>query len=91
MNSNHPAAAATMRRGPGRANSHVTGATVTIRGSGFESGTTVSFGTTATSATFVDSMTLQAVVPALPSGPVQITVTNPDGSRYALDAAFTVN
>ena len=68
------------------------GATVTIRGSGFESGTMVSFGSTKAVVTFVDAMTLQATVPSsLTSGPVQITVTNPDGSHYALDAAFTVN
>lgn len=68
------------------------GTTVTIRGSGFESGTAVNFGSTSAAAAFVDSMTLQVTVPSsLPSGPVQINLTNPDGSHYALDAAFTMN
>ncbi|HLJ76394.1 MAG TPA: IPT/TIG domain-containing protein [Acidobacteriaceae bacterium] len=72
--------------------SGMAGTTVTIRGSGFESGTKVSFGGTSAAVTFVDAMTLQvSVPPSLPSGPVQITITNPDGSRYALDAAFTEN
>lgn len=63
---------------------------VTIRGSNFQPGAAVSFGTTKTSVTFVDSMTLVASLPALPSGPVQVTVTNPDGHSYSLDAAYTV-
>lgn len=68
------------------------GTTVTIRGSGFESGSTVSFGSTGSTVSYVDSATLQAILPSsLPRGPVQVTVTNPDGSHYALDAAFAVN
>jgi hypothetical protein len=67
------------------------GTSVTIRGSGFESGTTVQFGTTAASAEFVDAMTLTVTAPSAASGPTQVTVTNPDGSSYSLDDAFTVN
>ena len=71
--------------------SGASGATVTIRGSGFQSGTTVLFGTTSATTTFVDGMTLKATVPSLSSGPVRVTVTNPGGQQYFFDAAFTVN
>lgn len=67
------------------------GTQVTLRGSGFVSGATVQFGKTAAAVTFVDGQTLQAIVPTLPAGPVQVTVTNPDGSSYSFDAAFAVN
>jgi len=67
------------------------GTTVTLRGSGFQSGATVTFGTSQVAATFVDPNTLQVVVPALASGPVRITVTNPNGKQYIFDDAFGVN
>lgn len=66
------------------------GTTVTLRGSGFQSGTTVSFGTVQVSSTVVDSNTLQAVVPTLPPGPVRLAIKNPDGHQYSLDDAYTV-
>jgi hypothetical protein len=66
------------------------GAQVTIRGSGFVTGTTVSFGTTVASATIADGNTIQATVPSLPPGPVRITVKNPNGSQYSFDAGFSV-
>jgi hypothetical protein len=47
------------------------------------------FGTAHVAATFVDSNTLQAVVPSLPAGPVALTVQNPNGQQYTLDDAFT--
>jgi WD40 repeat protein len=71
--------------------SGASGATVTIRGSGFQSGATVLFGTTSATTTYVDGMTLKATVPNLSSGPVRVTVTNPGGQQYFFDAAFTVN
>jgi hypothetical protein len=64
--------------------------TVTLRGSGFQSGATVSFGTVQASSTLVDSNTLQAVVPTLPPGPVRLAIKNPDGHQYSLDDAYTV-
>ena len=67
------------------------GTTITVRGSGFQSGATITFGDIQASTTFVDSNTLQAIVPSLSSGPVRVSVKNPDGRRYSLDAAFTVN
>ena len=66
------------------------GTTVTLRGSGFQSGATVSFGTGQVSSTLVDSNTLRAVVPALPPGPVRVTIKNPDGQQYSLDDAYTL-
>jgi hypothetical protein len=71
-------------------NSGIPGSTVTIRGSGFQNGTNISFAGTQVAATFIDQNTLSALVPGLPSGPVRVTVTNPDGRAYDFDAAFTV-
>jgi hypothetical protein len=67
------------------------GTTVTIRGSGFVSGATVSIGGKTASATFKDINTLTAVTPALPAGAQRLTITNPDGETISLDAAFTAN
>jgi YVTN family beta-propeller protein len=64
------------------------GTLVTIRGSGFVNGATVTFGTTSVSATFVDASTLQVTAPTLPVGPVRISITNPDGRSYQLDVAY---
>lgn len=65
------------------------GTTVTIRGSGIESGATVSFGGTAASTTFVDGSTLRAVTPTGSVGGARVSVKNPDGTTYSLDAGFT--
>lgn len=68
-----------------------TGTQVTLRGSGFVSGSTVTFGTSQVPATYVDQNTLTAIIPALSTtGPVRITVTNPGGSTYSYDALFSV-
>jgi YVTN family beta-propeller protein len=67
------------------------GATVTIRGSGFQSGASVLFGKTSATATYVDGMTLTATIPNISAGPVRVTVANPGGQQYSFDAAFTVN
>jgi DNA-binding beta-propeller fold protein YncE len=66
------------------------GTQVTIRGSGFVTGATVTFGMSIASATVVDGNTIQATVPSLPSGPVRITVKNPNGNQYSFDAGFSV-
>jgi hypothetical protein len=72
--------------------SGVAGMSVTIYGSGFAQGTTASFNGTSGSVTFVDADTLQATIPSsLASGAVSVTLTNPDGSTYTLDDAFTVD
>ena len=66
------------------------GATVTLRGSGFVSGSTVTVGTTQAAVTYVDGNTLQVTVPSVASGPYRITINNPSGQQYSLDYALTV-
>jgi hypothetical protein len=67
------------------------GAAVMLNGSGFEQGAEVWFGSEAAQTTFVDSRTLKVLTPPTPSGPARITVRNPDGSSYFLDAAYVAN
>jgi hypothetical protein len=64
------------------------GTTLTIRGSGFQSGITVAIGGKTASVTFKDMNTLTVVTPALSTGSQQIVLTNPDGETYSLDSAF---
>lgn len=64
------------------------GTEVVIRGSGFQSGSTVSFAGQVANTTYVDGNTLKVTVPALAAGPVQVKVTNPDGTSYTVDAGF---
>jgi len=64
------------------------GATLTIRGSGFQSGSTVTINRKSTSVTFKDANTLSVATPSLTPGSQQITITNPDGETVSLDAAF---
>jgi hypothetical protein len=66
------------------------GTNVTIHGSGFQQGASVSANGSAASATFVDQNTLEATIPNTTTGSVQITVTDPAGGTYSLDNAFTV-
>ena len=71
-------------------NSGTGGAIVNIRGSGFTPSTTIAFNGTNGNVAFVDADTLQASIPeSLQSGSVSITVANPDGTKYTLDAGFT--
>ena len=67
------------------------GATLTIRGSGFQSATTVTINGKAASVTFKDASTLLIATPSFTPGPQQITITNPDGETFSLDAAFIAN
>jgi IPT/TIG domain-containing protein len=67
------------------------GGALTIRGSGFQSATTLSINGKAATVTFKDSNTLLVVTPALAPGPQQITLTNPDGETVSLDAALIAN
>jgi len=64
------------------------GTAVTIRGSGFESGATVSFGGAAATTTFVDNSTLNVVTPTGSTGGARVFIQNPDGTSYSLDAGF---
>lgn len=67
------------------------GAALTIRGSGFQSGATVTIGGKTAAVTFKDMNTLTVTTPALSAGPQQIVITNPDGESVTLDAAFVAN
>jgi hypothetical protein len=68
-----------------------TGATaVTLAGTGFASGATVTFdGTAADSVVVVNSTTLTANTPAHAAGAVSVVITNPDGQAGTLAAGFT--
>jgi IPT/TIG domain len=66
------------------------GTTVTILGSGFQSGARVTFGGfAATSVTLVSSTQIRAVSPSSPPGTVTIAVTNSDSQSGTIDSAFT--
>jgi hypothetical protein len=65
--------------------------TLTIRGSGFQSGATVSLNGKTAAVTFKDINTLSVMAPSLTPGPQQIVITNPDGETVSLDAAITAN
>jgi hypothetical protein len=68
------------------------GATIKIRGTGFVSGTIATFNSVSSAVTVADASTLETTVPSsLSSGSVSLTLTNPDGSTYQLDDAFTIN
>lgn len=67
------------------------GATLTLRGSGFQSAITVTIDGKPASVTFKDANTLSVVTPVLTPGLQQVTITNPDGETVSLDAAFTAN
>jgi len=64
------------------------GASVTIRGSGFQSTTKAALGGKQASVTFKDMNTLSIVTPAFSPGPQQLVLINPDGEPVALNAAF---
>lgn len=67
------------------------GTVITIRGSGFQSGIRGTVGGKAVAVIFKDMNTLTLVTPALSAGSQQIVLTNPDGERVSLDAAFIAN
>jgi hypothetical protein len=67
------------------------GTTLTIRGSGFLSGTTVVIGGKSAAVTFKDMNTLTVVTPAVTAGAQRVTITNPDGETVSLDAAYSAN
>ncbi len=67
------------------------GTSLTIRGSGFQSGTKVSLGGKSVSITFKDMNTLTLTTPAFSSGPQQLVITNLNGESLSLDAAFLAN
>jgi len=64
------------------------GTNLTIRGSGFQSGTMGTLGGKPLTAVFKDKNTLTFTTPALSSGAQQLVLTNPDGESVSLDTAF---
>ena len=62
---------------------------VTISGTGFLDGATVTVGVRAVSVTVVSSTTITATVPPRTAGSADVVVTNPSGSGATLSAAFT--
>jgi hypothetical protein len=64
------------------------GTAVTIHGSGFVQGTAVSSNGVAVTSSYVDPNTLQATIPGVVSGSLQLTVTSPSGHSHSLDNAF---
>ena len=64
------------------------GVVVTLRGSGFMSGTKVTLGGKSANVTWKDLNTLTFATPATPQGFQQLMLTNPDGETVSLDAAF---
>ena len=66
------------------------GTTVTLTGTNFLAGATVSFGTAAaTSVTVVSATQITATTPAGSAGAVNVTVTNSNGQNASLASAFT--
>jgi hypothetical protein len=66
------------------------GKDVTINGSGFQSGATVTFGgSAATNVVVVNATKITAKTPAHASGTVNVTVTNPDTSSGTLTNGYT--
>lgn len=64
------------------------GSTVTIFGSGFSNGASVSLGGISAPAQVIDSTKLTFVAPAASAAKLSVTVTNPNGDSYTLDAAY---
>lgn len=65
------------------------GTAVTITGTNFQSGATVTFGgTAATSVTVVNATRITAVAPAKATGKVAVAVTNPDTQGATLNPGF---
>lgn len=64
------------------------GITVTIRGSGFESGSQVYLNGVPAATVVIDGQTLTAVTPQMAPGSVQLKIQNSDGQTYSLDNSF---
>lgn len=64
------------------------GTTVLVRGSGFTTGTTVTIDGKSAQVELLDATKLQIVSPAVTAAKDAVTVANPDGTSYTLDAAF---
>lgn len=68
------------------------GTQVTLTGTNFVAGATVSFGgTAATNVTVASATSITATTPAHAAGAVDVVVTNPDGQKATLANGFTFN
>jgi|GEM_PF-720211 hypothetical protein len=67
------------------------GTTVTLRGSGFQSGTKLMLGGKNVAVNIKDMNTLTFATPGLSAGPQQLILSNPNGEAVSLDAAFIAN
>ena len=67
------------------------GTSVTIRGSGFQPGTKLTFGGKNVALNFKDMNTLTFTTTAVSQGAQQLTLTNPNGESVSLDAAYIAN
>lgn len=67
------------------------GTAISIGGSGFVSGATVTVGGVTATSSVVSSTIITAIVPTLSAGTYDIIVTNPDGGYGTLSNAFTVS
>lgn len=65
------------------------GTSVTIMGTGFQTGATVSFGGAAATIVTVTSTQITLTTPAHAAGTVNVTVTNPDGSSVTQTGGYT--
>jgi IPT/TIG domain len=62
------------------------GTQTTLRGSGFDSGTTATVGGVAAFVSVSDENTLTLTIPAAASGPQDIVLTRTDGEAYTLES-----
>jgi IPT/TIG domain len=69
----------------------VVGTSITLNGSGFVSGSSVTIGGQPATSTVLDANTIQSIVPALTPGTYPVVISKPNGDRYSLDSAFVVN
>jgi len=69
----------------------VVGTSITLNGSGFAPGSSVTIGGKPATSTFLDANTIQSIVPALAPGTYSIAISSPNSESYSLDAAFVVN
>jgi IPT/TIG domain len=65
------------------------GTSVTISGSGFEAGATVTFGGVAASVSSISATSISAKTPAHAAGTVAVVVSNPDGTGATANGAYT--
>lgn len=66
------------------------GASLTVRGDGFEAGITAKIGGQSASCSLIDPQTLQCTLPNVNAGLEPMTLSDPDGQTYSFEAAVNV-